>query len=65
MVEINVTVGAASLGGNAYYFDGVEKAQITLERGRVYKFIQSSGTNLSHPIALSTTNDGTHGGGGA
>ena len=65
VVEINVTVGAASLGGNAYYFDGVEKAQITLERGRVYKFIQSSGTNLSHPIAFSTTNDGTHGGGNA
>ena len=52
VVEINVTVGAASIGGNAYYFDGVEKAQITLERGRVYKFIQSSGTNVSHPIAF-------------
>jgi uncharacterized repeat protein (TIGR01451 family) len=56
-------VGAASLGGNAFYFNGVEKDQFTLERGRVYKFIQSSGTNVSHPIAFSTTNDGTHGGG--
>ena len=36
-----------------------------MERGRVYKFVQSSGTNASHPIAFSTTNNGTHGGGTA
>ena len=36
---------------------------LTLTEGRVYKFDTSSSTTSTHPFRLSTTSDGTHGGG--
>ena len=44
---------------SAYYLDGVVKPHITLLKGFTYVFTYPS----AHPFSLSTTPDGTHGGG--
>jgi hypothetical protein len=49
--------------GNKYYADGALQPTLTLAEGSTYKFDQSSATNATHPLKLSTTSDGTHGGG--
>ena len=57
---INVSFEANSNGqGNVYVIDGVQKKSLTLEVGKTYTFNHSS----SHPLRLSTTSNGTHGGG--
>ena len=64
--EVNtftVTVGPKTGGGNAFYIDGVERPVLTLLEGSIYRFDTSSSTTASHPFRLSTTSDGTHGGG--
>ena len=54
---------------NSYYIDKgdgngyVEHPDITFERGYVYSFIFTDAGAGTHPIHLSTTEDGTHGGG--
>ena len=58
-----VTVASKTGGGNAFYIDGVERPVLTLTEGKTYKFDLSDGTTGSHPFRLSTTSDGTHGGG--
>ena len=57
-----VTV-ANSGSGNKYYINGAQQQSLTLVEGNTYRFDQSSSTNSSHPLRLSTTSDGTHGGG--
>ena len=49
--------------GNKYYVDGVLQPTLNLTEGNVYKFDQSAASNAGHPFRLSTTSDGTHGGG--
>ena len=50
-------------GSNKYFIDGVEQPALTLYRGVTYTFDQSDGSNSTHQIYLSETNDGVHAGG--
>ena len=64
MSTTTFTVTVVSTGyGNKYFIDGVQQATLTLSRGRTYKFDQSAYSNTGHPLRLSTTSNGTHGGG--
>ena len=49
--------------GGKYFIDGVEQGFVDLDPGKVYKFDVSDQSMSSHPLALSTTADGTRGGG--
>ena len=57
-----VTVAEYS-GANYFYIDGVRAPTLSLTEGRTYQFGQSDSSNSSHPLRISTTSDGTHGGG--
>ena len=57
-----VTVGSY-LGSNYFYIDGSRASTLNLTEGSTYRFDQSDSSNSSHPLRLSTTSDGTHGGG--
>jgi len=57
-----VTV-VSTAGGNKYYIDGVQQATLSLTAGATYRFDQSHSSNSGHPLRLSTTSNGTHGGG--
>ena len=59
------TVTVVSTGsGNKYFIDGVQQATVNLAEGYTYKFDQSDSSNSNHPLRLSTTSNGMHGGGG-
>lgn len=59
-----VTVAAASYGGgNKFYIDGSEAPTGTFNEGSTYVLDQSHSSNSGHPIRISTTPDGIHGGG--
>lgn len=57
-----VTV-ASYAGGNRFYIDGVVYPTLNLTETKTYRFDQSDSSNANHPIAFSTTANGTHGGG--
>jgi len=57
-LNIAVTVQSVS-GSNVYFIDGVQQDTLELLEGNTYVFSYPS----SHPFALSTTANGTHGGG--
>jgi len=58
MREMVVTVSSMD-----FYIDSIQQADVTLYRGFTYTFDQSASSNSAHPFRLSTTSDGTHGGG--
>jgi hypothetical protein len=60
---ITKTVTVVSSGGNKYAIDGVTQATLNLYEGNTYIFDGSAATVASHPILLSATSNGTHGGG--
>lgn len=51
--------------GGKFVLDGTSQATMSLQPGRTYRFNQADVSNGSHPLAFSTTSDGTHGGGSA
>ena len=59
--EYTITVPAGT--SNGFYIDGVQRGTIYLIKGQKYRFNNS--LHATHPFALSTTSDGTHGGGSA
>lgn len=66
VADTTYTVTVSNPGsGNKYYIDGVLTPTLNLQEGQTYKFDQSDNTNDGHPLRLSTTSDGTHGGGSA
>ena len=60
---IKVTV--VSDGGNHYAFEGATAPSIQVSEGKTYRFDISDSTVGAHPFRLSTTEDGSHGGGSA
>ena len=56
-----VTVQGDGYGNNLYYIDGSQQATLSFTRGNTYIFDWSAATG--HPVRLSTTSNGTHGGG--
>ena len=69
--DYNVTVAPGG-GGNVYELARVQNGvagtataqpALQLDDGVVYRFDQSDSSNNTHPIAISNTGDGTHGGG--
>jgi hypothetical protein len=66
----NISVGVSNDGnGNKYYIDddndtNVEYAPtLTLHQGSAYKFSQDDGSNATHQLQISETDNGTHNGG--
>ena len=62
IIEFQVTVANPG-SGNKYYLDGELAANVQLIPGVTYRFIQTDNSNSGHPLRLSTTKNGTHGGG--
>ena len=60
--NITVTVAGKTGGGNAYFFDGVERDSLALLRGTTITFDTTDSSNNSHPFKLSSTNADSSGG---
>ena len=64
-ISLAITVSNPG-SGNKYYIDsGGPAPTISLTEGTTYRFDQADSSNQSHPLRLSTTSNGTHGGGTA
>ena len=69
--RVGVSVGAdtnGSVTNGVFYLLGFEQVTVAAYRGATYVFDQTDSSNVtynnqSHPLVLSTTADGTHGGG--
>ena len=63
--EVQLSVKVVSDSGNKYRFNDFGTSAVTLDlaEGGTYTFDQSDSSMSSHPMKLSTTANGTHGGG--
>ena len=59
---VTVTVASKTGGGNAYFFDSVERDSLATIRGTTITFDTTDSTNNSHPFKLSSTNADSSGG---
>lgn len=60
----NVTQSiAVTVASGKFYLDGVEAPTAVINEGSTYVLDQSHSSNSGHPIRISTTSDGIHGGG--
>ena len=64
-ITINITTAPAlgNTSGAVYYLDGVQQKKLVVQAGNVYTFNLTDVSNSTHKIRLSTTSDGTNGGG--
>ena len=60
--NITVTVASKTGGGNAYFFDGVERDSLEFFSGTTILFDTTDSSNDSHPFKLSSTNADSSGG---
>jgi len=58
VMDVEVTVSMMK-----FYMEAIQQGEVTLYRGFTYTFDQSASSNSPHPLRLSTTSDGAHGGG--
>ena len=59
--KVTVATGTNKYGtGNKYYINGEANVVLYLQEGNTYIFDQSDNSNLTHQIAFSTTDNGTH-----
>ena len=64
ITEYQVTVADDGSGSqNVFFYDGEKESSLNLQAGETVRFILEDSSVSSHPFALSTTKDGSHGGG--
>ena len=62
--SINTNTFSVTVTGGKYYMNSNGPAPtLTLNRGTTYTFNQTDNTNTNHPLLISTTSNGIHGGG--